>query len=155
MKRLRLAVAVVAIGALVTAARAGAQSIADPIPGARVRITLPDSARQDPFMPKAHRVVGTLARATSDTVWLQIAGPDTLRVPRGTLRRIEISRGVSRARSALQYGLMMGVTVGVYGFSRADDADSRRDAIGIGAIGVAIGTIIGGLRPYERWRSVH
>ena len=80
MKPLRLAVAVVAIGALVTAARAGAQSIADLTPGARVRITLLDSARQDPFMPKAHRVIGTLAQATADTLWLRIAGPDTLRV---------------------------------------------------------------------------
>src|SRR4051812_47802561 len=104
MRRLHLVIAIVA---LVAAGRAQGQGIADLPAGARIRITLPDSARQHPFMPRAQSVIGTLARTTSDTLWLRVAGPDTVRVPRSALRRVEVSRGVSRARSAVEFGLTM------------------------------------------------
>jgi hypothetical protein len=150
VRRWHLAIAIVA---LVAAGRVQGQGIADLPAGARVRITLPDSARQDPFMPRAQSVIGTFARTTSDTLWLRIAGPDTVRVPRGALRRVEVSRGVSRARSAAEYGLV-GLGMGVMLHAVADDDDSRRDAIGVGAITAVLGAFVGAVRPFERWRRV-
>jgi hypothetical protein len=151
VRRLHLALVVVALGAT---GRAEGQGIADLPAGARVRITLPDSARLHPFMPRAQSVIGTLARAGSDTLWLQVAGPDPLRVPRGTIREVEVSRGVSRTRSALQFGLGMGVGVGLVGYASADDADSRQEAVLAGAIGAVLGGVVGAVRPYERWKRV-
>ena len=151
MRRLHLVLAFVS---LVAAGRADGQSTADLPAGARIRITLPDSARLHPFMPRAQSVIGTLARASSDTLWLQVAGPDALRVPRGAIRKVEVSRGVSRVRSALEFGLGMGVGIGLVGYTAANDADSRREAVLAGAIGAVVMGVVGAARPYERWKRV-
>jgi len=90
MRRLHLVLVVVALGA---AGRAEGQGIADLPAGARVRITIPDSARLHPSMPRAQSVIGTFARASSDTLWLQVAGPDPVRVPRGAIREKAVLGG--------------------------------------------------------------
>ena len=90
------------------ASRMQAQGISTLPAGVRVRITVADSARQSPLLPRAQSVIGNVARATADTLWLRIAGPDTVRVPRSTLRRVEVSRGVSRTRSAVEHGRVLG-----------------------------------------------
>src|SRR5687768_15129133 len=63
-----------------------------PPDGSRVRVTIPDSLRQDVFMPRTRSFVGTLARSTTDTLWLEIGSPDNVRVARTTVRRLEVSR---------------------------------------------------------------
>ena len=146
---------IIAIAALVAAGRAQGQGIADLPAGARIRITLPDSARQTPLTLRIQTVVGTFARTTSDTLWLQVGGPDTVRVPRAALRRVEVSRGVSRARSALEFGFGTGLAIGLASHAGAYGDDHRGDdAIVIGAVTAVVGAVIGALRPYERWRRV-
>ena len=150
MKR---ALHLIAIVALLAAGDARAQGI-DGLPsGARVRLTLPDSLRQEPFMPRRHSIIGTLARATSDTLWLHVAGPDTLRLPRASTS-VAVSRGASRTRSAVEHGVVLGIGAGLILFAAADDEDSRRDALGIGGLGALVGAVIGAWRPYESWRAV-
>ena len=133
---------------------AKAQGIAGLPVGVRVRITVADSARQSPFFPRAQSVIGNVARATSDTLWLQVAGPDTVRVPRGTLRRLEVSRGVSRARSAVEHGVTLGAMSVLIFAASADDAPGHRWGLGISAIAAGVGAALGAWRPYERWRRV-
>ena len=146
---------ILALATLVAAGRAQGQGIADLPAGARVRITLPDSARQTPLTLRVQSVIGTVARTTSDTLWLQVASRDTVRVPRAALRRVEVSRGVSRARSALEFGFGIGLGVGLASAFGAYGDDHRGDdAIVIGAVTAAFGGVLGALRPYERWRRV-
>lgn len=94
--------------AVLAASSARAQGIADLPSGARVRVTVPDSVRQAPLIARRQSIIGTFVRATSDTLWLRVAGPDTLRLPRASTA-VQASRGVSRTRSALQFGLGAGV----------------------------------------------
>lgn len=150
MRRLHLILAIVA---LVPSGRARAQSVAGLPNGARVRITLPDSVRQAPFTPRARTVIGTVARATTDTLWLHVAGPDTLRVPRATLSRIDVSRGVSRTRSAVEQGALLGLSIGLSLGVATNNGEVRRDAIGIGAVAAVLGAFLGALRPYEHWAT--
>jgi hypothetical protein len=139
---------------LLATGRAAAQDIASLPVSARVRITIADSTRQWWLLPRAQSVIGTVARATGDTLWLHIAGPDTMRVPRVALRRLEMSRGVSRARSALEQGLSLGLLSVLILHSNSDDPPPIGRALGAGAIGAAAGAALGAWRPYERWRRV-
>jgi hypothetical protein len=144
---------VVVAASLAAEPQGGAQSIADLPSGARVRITLPDSVRQAPLIPKTRILIGSLVRATTDTIWVDVAGPDTLRLPRAALRRIDVSRGVSRARSAAEQGLFVGAMVGLLRVS-TDDGEVHRRAIGFAALGAAFGGVLGAWQPYEHWRAV-
>jgi hypothetical protein len=151
VRRLHL---IVAIAATIVTGRASAQGLTDLPSGTRVRIMLPDSTRQAPLIAKTRTVIGTMVRATSDTLWLQVAGPDTLRVPRVAVRRIDVSRGVSRSRSAVEGGLLMGLAVGLSARATATYGEVRHDAIEIAALGAVVGTVLGALQPYEHWRRV-
>src|SRR5687767_4780726 len=93
--------------ALSACAHANARPSLPPV-GSRVRVTIPDSLRQDVVLPLARSVIGTLARATPDTLWLEIGSPDSVRVARTTVRRMEVSRGASRVGSALEQGFLLG-----------------------------------------------
>jgi hypothetical protein len=150
MKR---ALHIMALVALLVAGDARAQGVADLPGGARVRITLPDSLRQAPFLRRTRTVIGTLVRATPDTLWLHVAGPDTLRVPR-IATTVQVSRGASRLRSALEQGLAIGIGVALIHYTSADDTHSRREALPIGGLGVALGAVIGAWSPYESWRTI-
>ena len=83
---------------------------------------------------------------------MQVGGPDTVRVPRGVIRKVEVSRGVSRARSALELGLLLGAEVGLLAATHDDYA--RGDKVAIGVSAAVIGTFVGAVSPYERWRRV-
>lgn len=140
--------------ALLAAGDVRAQGVERLPSGARVRVWIPDSLRQEPYMPRRRSIIGTLARATPDTLWLHVAGPDTLRLPRVSMA-VEVSRGASRTRSAVEHGLVMGIALGLIFYAAADDdAESRREAVQKGGIAAAIGAVIGAWRPYERWRGV-
>lgn len=151
---MRRAGLLIAALACVLASRADAQRIADVAPGSRVRIAVDDSLRQSPYMSRSRSITGTLARATSDTLWLHVAGPDTVRVPRTTLRRMEVSRGASRVRSALEQGFAVALTFGLAAYVAADDSDERRENFAIVGSTAILAAIIGAVRPYERWRRV-
>ena len=144
----------IAAAACVLAPTADAQRIADVAAGSRVRIAVADSLRQEPFLPRTHRFIGTLARATPDTLWMHVAGPDTLRVPRSAVRGMEISRGASRAGSALEQGLAVALIFGIPMRAAADDEDERRRALVIVGGTAVVAAVVGALRPYERWRRL-
>jgi hypothetical protein len=147
----------VVLAALCAAPPAAAQAGAAPAPeGARVRLTLADSVRPAPLAPRAAALVGTLARATADTLYVVPAGAATAAaVPRRAVRVLSVSRGVSRPRSALEQAVVGGVTWALlaYAAGGTDGAPARRVAA-YGAAGVGVGAVLGAVRPYERWRRV-
>ena len=151
MKRALFLIAVVACS---VATPAEAQRVADVASGSRIRVAVADSLRQEPFLPRTRSFIGTLARATPDTLWVHVAGPDTIRVPRSTVRGMEISRGASRASSALEQGLAVALIFGIPLYAAADDRDERQRAIAIVGSTAVVAAIVGAVRPYERWRRV-
>jgi len=132
---------------------AHAQGIADLPSGARVRVTIPDSVRQAPLIRRRQILIGTLVQATADTLWLHVAGPDTLRLPRASTA-VQASRGVSRTRSAIQFGLGMGIGWLALGYHDAHDEQTRQRAVTLAGVGVVVGALIGAWSPYESWRRV-
>ena len=148
MKRASLLIGLLAC---VLAPRADAQRV-DPAAGSRVRITVADSLRQSPYMARSTSLTGTLARSTPDTLWLNVGGPDTVRVPRSTLRRMEVSRGASRVNSALEQGIFVALMFGPLAYNAADDSHEKQKAVAIVGSTAVLAAIIGAVRPYERWR---
>ena len=136
-------------------ASAEAQRVASLAPGERVRVTIPDSLRQAPLLRRTRSLIGTVARATNDTMYLQFGTPDTLRIPVPMLRYLEVSEGASRVRSAASQALAFGVALAVVGSQSAEAAQERRDrALVFGFSGFALGAVIGAVSPYERWHAV-
>jgi hypothetical protein len=83
-----------------------------------------------------------------------------LAIPRSLIERLEYSRGVpSRPTSALIQGLRTGVAyallVGLVN-ELYDDSDLSFGEAALlgGGIGVAVGAVVGAIRPEERWRRV-
>ena len=151
-KRASLVIAVAAL--LATGANAQAQGIADLTSGVRVRVTIPDSVRQAPYLRRTRTIIGTLVRATPDTLWLHIAGPDTVRLPRLSAA-VQVSRGVSRARSALEHGVGMGLAFGLISYAAADyRRGARQEALEMAGVTAVVAAAVGAWRPYERWRTV-
>ena len=141
---------------------AAAQFPAEVIAGARVRIAVPDSLRQEPLWPRQQIFIGTVAGVGGDTLYLEV--PSTagrLAVPRASVRRLSVSRGVpSRLESALRHGFEWAVA-GALSFYAAqhydDDApfDSDGEAALVGAgIGFGLGALLGAVSPSERWRRL-
>jgi hypothetical protein len=122
--------------------------------GARVSVVLPDSLRPSSFLTRSRSLMGTVARATNDTLYLQVGTPDTVRVARSSMRRLFISRGISRSRSALQQGVFAGAMFMLIAQGTPDNRTSFGDALPYGAAGVGLGAIVGALFPYEHWRRV-
>jgi hypothetical protein len=144
---MRLALLAGALGA----ARMGAQStVATPI-GARVRVLLPDSVRAASFGPRGRALVGILARRTTDTLWLDVGSPDTVRLARASIRSVQVSRGASRFASAVELGLVAGTTYAIVAAASAPENARGRRALQFGIGSAAFGALVGALRPYERW----
>ncbi len=148
-------------GACAVALAAGRGAAAQPwagLPaGARVRVIVPDSLRAAPFAPRAQPLVGTIARGGADTLYLvPPGGAGTVALPRDAVRGLAVSRGASRARSAVEQAVAGAVLLA--GAALTADRDggrvAARRAAGLGAAGAAIGAVIGAARPYERWRVV-
>jgi hypothetical protein len=141
-------------------ARANSQWPPEVGAGARVQVRLPEAE----FQPRAHRgqlLRGRVVRLAQDSLYLAVTdsvGP--LAIPRSLIERLEYSRGVpSRPTSALIQGLRTGVAAAlVVGLVNELDDDSNLSfgeaALVGGGIGVAIGAVVGAIRPEERWRRV-
>ena len=152
MKLIRLALYTVCLGAPV---QAHAQRLADVTPPARLRLQLPDSLRQAPFIPRKQLVTGQFVRATADSVYLQISGAAPFGVARAGVP-MWVSLGASRIHSALQAGAAMGLisAVVVYTDGPKGRYHQTSDAMVGGAIGLGMGLIIGAVSPWERWRRL-
>jgi hypothetical protein len=129
----------------------------------RLRVVLPDSARQAWFTPRQQWIHGKLAVMAPDTLYLQIHGTAApVAIPRKMIKRADRSLGVpSRPASAIQGAVGSAILGALYGIllrgSRAEDWRHRsvREAAALGAgMGAGIGFILGAIFPTERWRRV-
>ena len=129
----------------------------------RLRVVLPDSARQAWFTPRQQWIYGELATMATDTLYLQIRGTAApVAIPHKMIKRLDRSLGVpSRPASAIQ-GAVGGAVLGaVYGLlfraSRSEDWRHRSagEAAALGAgTGAGIGFVLGAIFPTERWRRI-
>jgi hypothetical protein len=133
----------------------------EPRPQQRVMVMLTQQREVEGWTP-GQRIRGTLLAMDADSLTIQVhPGTGPLRVSRGAVRRVYVSRGVpSRATSAV-VGAVGGAVLGALTSWVSNDGSDRvfaadRDAAVAGAaIGAGIGLLGGGLFPREHWRRVH
>jgi hypothetical protein len=155
--------ALVFVGASSAPSALEAQFPSDVKVGSRVRLWLPESQRQAQGPPRRQLLRGTIAGVGADTLRLSIPGAvGTVAVPRQSIRRLEISRGTSRAASAVERAIG-GAIGGAITWALMNDPNRsggphyRTDwrAAGVGAAwGGGIGAVIGLAFPSEHWRRV-
>jgi hypothetical protein len=158
---LLVAVALVGLTTAPTALRA--QFPPDVQAGARVRLWLPEPHRQAEGPARRQLLRGTIEGLAADTLRLAIPGAvGPIAIPRASLRRLEVSRGVSRPTSAVERAVGGAIGGAVFWALLNDPRRSggphyRTDwrAAGVGAAwGAGIGALTGLFFPYERWRRV-
>ncbi|MGV3708591.1 MAG: hypothetical protein ACO1Q7_07095 [Gemmatimonas sp.] len=128
-----------------------AQTLTTLAPGTRIRLVLVDSLRQGPVSPARQILVGTLIRTTNDSVWLQPRGAAAFSVSRAAIRGARASRGVSRVRSAVTFGVGLGLTAVAFQLAKNDSHD---DVFGVGGVAFGVGAVLGASSPFEQWRRV-
>lgn len=132
-------------------------------PGARVRVWLPEPFMQEKTPWRRQLLRATVTEVQNDQLLLTVPGAQgTITVPRGSIRRLDVSRGQSRLASALERAVGFAIA-GAIGAAIENDPASRewpaynRDwrAAEEGAKwGAAIGAVVGFVLPTERWRRV-
>ena len=163
MRSLRhwLSVAVVSLTAM--PATLHAQFPADVHVGTRVRVWLPERSRQLDGPARRQLLRGTVEGITADTLRLSIGGSSgAVAIPRGSVRHLDVSRGVSRPASAFERAVG-GAIGGAVSWAMLNDPRRRGGphyrtdwrAAGVGASwGAGIGAVTGLLFPHERWHRV-
>ena len=121
-----------------------------------VQLVLRDSLRQEPIFPGRRSIVGNFVRVTSDSVFIRPNGAAEFSIAKRVITSARASRGVSRVRSALSFGVGIGATVlSVRQVAWGIHDDHRNDnTLAFGAIGFRAGFLIGAVSPYEQWRGV-
>jgi len=142
---------------------AAAQFPSEVQPGARVRVWIPEAARQNEGPYRRQLLRGTVESIDGGTLRLRIPGSaNSLAIPRVSVRRLDISRGVSRGESMVERAAG-GAIGGAITYALLNDPRRRggphyrRDwrAAGVGAEwGAGIGAVIGLIWPHESWRRV-
>jgi hypothetical protein len=131
--------------------------------GTRVRVAIPDSARQGWGVPRELWLRGTVTGVSGDTMRIRI--PSTggvLAIARADMRRLDRSLGVpSRGASAAQgliggaaFGALGGLLLSWTGIGEFDDRSAGESSLIVGGIGAATGLMFGALQPVERWRRI-
>jgi hypothetical protein len=147
---------------LAAPALAVAQFPAEVQPGARVRVWIPETARQEQGPDRRQLLRGTV-ESVDGALRLRVPGTTgSLAIPRATVRRLDVSRGVSRGASMVERavgGALAGaITLAALNDpQRASGPHFRTDweAAGVGAaFGAGFGAVVGLIWPYERWRRV-
>ena len=152
------------IGLLLTApCLANAQFPADVQPGTRVRVWIPETARQEEGPNRRQLLRGTVESVDGGNLRLRIPGAaNSLAIPRASVRRLDLSRGVSRGESMVERAVG-GAIGGAVAFALLNDPRRsggphyRTDwrAAGVGAAwGGGFGAVVGLIWPHERWRRV-
>ena len=139
-----------------------AQFPADVKPGARVRVWIPETARQEEGPNKRQLLRGTV-ESVDGSLRLRIPGAaGSLAIPRAAVRRLDVSRGVSRGASMVERAVG-GAIGGAVSYALLNDPRRsggphyRTDwrAAGVGAAwGGGVGAAFGLIWPHERWRRV-
>ena len=142
---------------------ADAQFPADVQPGMRVRVWIPEAVRQEQAPERRQLLRGTVESAEGGMLRLRLPRTGgSLVIPRASVRRLDVSRGVSRGASMLERaaGGAIGSAI-VFALlndpRRSGGPHYRTDwrAAGVGAAwGAGIGAVVGLTWPYERWRRV-
>jgi hypothetical protein len=140
-----------------------AQFPADLPVGARVRVWLPEPFRQEEGPLRRQLLRGSVSAVAGDTLLLSIPGAvGAVAISRVSMRRLEMSRGVSRPVSAIERAIG-GAIGGAISYAALNDPQRsggphyRTDwrAAGVGASwGAGIGAVVGFVFPHERWRRV-
>jgi hypothetical protein len=147
MRALSLIVAM----ALALPATGVAQLVPDSLISRRVRIFLTPLGRDVEGAGAAQLLRGELTKVTPDSITLSIhPGVTPISVAGASVRYLEVSRGVSRGRTAVGLGLKAALVWGALGGSMEDDVSPF---VWAGA-GFVIGGIAGALLPQEHWRTV-
>jgi hypothetical protein len=133
-------------------------------PGARVRVWLPEQRRQQQSPQRRQLVRGTVASTDGSILRLNVNGASgALTIPRASIIRLDVSRGVNPIASAFE-NAAGGALGGAITFALMNDPRRKggphyaRDwrAAGVGAaLGAAIGGAIGLIFPHERWDRVY
>jgi hypothetical protein len=132
-------------------------------PGTRVRVWIPETSRQEDGPNRRQLLRGTVESVDGSTLHLRVAGTvGSLAIPRTSVRRLDVSRGVSRGASMIERAA--GGAIGGAIFyallndpRRSGEPHYRTDwqAAGVGAaLGAGIGAVVGLGWPYEQWRRV-
>ena len=139
-----------------------AQFPAEVQPGARVRVWIPETARQEQGPDRRQLLRGTV-ESIDGALRLRVPGTTgSLAIQRASVRRLDVSRGVSRGASMVERavgGALAGaITLAALNDpQRASGPHFRTDweAAGVGAaFGGGFGAVVGLIWPYERWRRV-
>jgi hypothetical protein len=147
---------------LATSSLAVAQFPAEVQPGARVRVWIPETARQEQGPDRRQLLRGTV-ESVDGALRLRVPGTTgSLAIQRASVRRLDVSRGVSRGASMVERavgGALAGaITLAALNDpQRASGPHFRTDweAAGVGAaFGAGFGAVVGLIWPYERWRRV-
>jgi hypothetical protein len=143
---------------------AAAQSFPTEVqPGARVRVWLPEPVRQGQAPERRQLLRGNVESVDRGVMRLSVPGSmGSLTIPRSAVRRLDVSRGVSRAASVAERAVG-GAISGAILYALLNDPKRtggphyRTDwrAAGVGAAwGGGIGAVIGFVFPFERWDRV-
>lgn len=141
-----------------------AQSFPEDVrPGARVRVWLPEPVRQEQAPERRQLLRGNVESVDRGLMRLSVPGSmGSLTIPRSAVRRLDVSRGVSRTASVAERAVG-GAVSGAILFGLLNDPRRtggphyRTDwrAAGVGAAwGGGIGALIGFAFPFERWERV-
>lgn len=132
-------------------------------PGVRVRVWLPEPQQQREQPWRRQLLRATVNEVNGDILQLRVPGANgVLTVSRNDLRRLDVSRGTSRAASAIERAIGFAITGAISAALDNDPAGRRwphyrRDwrAAEEGAKwGAAFGAVVGIVFPTERWRRV-
>ena len=131
--------------------------------GMRVRVWVPEPNRQQEGPLRRQLVRGTVESVDADMLRLRVPGTiGSIGIPRTSVRRLDVSQGVSRGSSMFERAAGGAIT-GAVTFALMNDPRRtggphyRRDwrAAGVGAAwGAGVGAVVGFIWPHERWRRV-
>jgi len=139
-----------------------AQFPAEVQPGARVRVWIPETARQEQGPDRRQLLRGTV-ESVDGALRLRVPGTTgSLAIQRTAVRRLDVSRGVSRGASMVERAVG-GALAGAITLAFMNDPGRENgphfrtdwEAAGVGAaFGAGFGAVVGLIWPYERWRRV-
>lgn len=153
----------IVVGLLVAVPRiAVAQFPAEVQPGTRVRVWVPETARQREGPNRRQLLRGTV-ESVDGNLRLRVPGTTgSLAIPRAAVRRLDVSRGVSRGVSMVERAIG-GAIGGAVAYAALNDPRRRGGphyrtdwrAAGVGAAwGGGVGAVVGLIWPSERWQRV-